>query len=355
MFDLASIAIAAACLLVAFALRLPARPRLMSAAEIFGLALSLAVFAYLCYALFRGEKPVSAISIGQIVFYAVVLIVLGMPLGLYMARVYSAEGGVFTRRFGLGAARARLLPARPHRPGEGAGLEELREDGRHLQRRLLAPPLRAPAAAGPPLPQPGRPAGRAVAHLAEHDRELRHEHELAVLRRRVHDVVPEPDGRARGAELRLGRRRHGRPRRRHPRLHAPLVEDARELLAGPLPVARLHPAPALGRARGRADLAGRAADLRRRRDARRRSRAPSSRSRAGRSPRRSRSSSSGRTAAASTTRTRPSRSRTRTGSRTSSRCSRSCSSRPASSSCSGSWSARGSRATRSSRPCSRCS
>jgi K+-transporting ATPase KdpF subunit len=28
----------------------------MSAAEIFGLALALAVLAYLCYALFRGEK-----------------------------------------------------------------------------------------------------------------------------------------------------------------------------------------------------------------------------------------------------------------------------------------------------------
>jgi K+-transporting ATPase KdpF subunit len=28
----------------------------MSAAEIFGLALSLAVLAYLCYALFRGEN-----------------------------------------------------------------------------------------------------------------------------------------------------------------------------------------------------------------------------------------------------------------------------------------------------------
>jgi K+-transporting ATPase KdpF subunit len=28
----------------------------VSAAQIFGLAISLAVFAYLCYALFRGEK-----------------------------------------------------------------------------------------------------------------------------------------------------------------------------------------------------------------------------------------------------------------------------------------------------------
>ena len=44
-----------------------------------------------------------AVSIAQLVFYAVVLILLALPLGLYMARVYSAEGGVFTRRFGLGA------------------------------------------------------------------------------------------------------------------------------------------------------------------------------------------------------------------------------------------------------------
>src|SRR5215831_9524241 len=31
-------------------------------------------------------------GIGQILFYCVVLIALGYPLGLYMARVYSAEG-----------------------------------------------------------------------------------------------------------------------------------------------------------------------------------------------------------------------------------------------------------------------
>jgi potassium-transporting ATPase potassium-binding subunit len=46
---------------------------------------------------------VSAISIAQIVFYAVALVALGLPLGLFMARVYSAEGGAVTRRFGLGA------------------------------------------------------------------------------------------------------------------------------------------------------------------------------------------------------------------------------------------------------------
>ena len=98
---------------------------------------------------------------------------------------------VLGRRRGLHAptrarsAGARLLPDRPYRPGEGTGLEELRQDGRHLHRRLLAPPLCAPPVAEPSLPQPRRPARRPVAHLAEHDRELRDEHELAVLRRRV--------------------------------------------------------------------------------------------------------------------------------------------------------------------------
>ncbi len=44
-----------------------------------------------------------AVSIAQLVFYAIALVALGLPLGLFMARVYSAEGGVFTRRLGLGA------------------------------------------------------------------------------------------------------------------------------------------------------------------------------------------------------------------------------------------------------------
>ena len=60
----------------------------------------------------------SAISIGQIVFYAVALVALGLPLGLFMARVYSAEGGVFTRRFGLGALERgfyRIVRADPAR------------------------------------------------------------------------------------------------------------------------------------------------------------------------------------------------------------------------------------------------
>ena len=113
------------------------------------------------------------------------------------------------------SARSRAASsASSARTRQGAGLEELRHDGARLQRPLLGRPLRDPAAAGPPVPEPGPHEGRAVAPVAEHGRQLHHEHELAVLRRRVHDVVPDPDGRARGAELRLRRGRDRRARRR---------------------------------------------------------------------------------------------------------------------------------------------
>ena len=104
--------------------------------------------------------------------------------------------------------------------------------------------------------------GVAAAHRAQHRGQLRHEHELAVLRRRVHDVVPDPDGRARGAELRLRSRRHCSARRGRARARAPLGGDARELLGRPLPLARLR-AAAAGADPGRdPDLAGRPADVR---------------------------------------------------------------------------------------------
>ena len=136
-----------------------------------------------------------------------------------MARVYAARRAA-TRRH-----RALLPASRRRRPR--AGLEELRQDRARLQRRLLGPPLRAAAAAGAPVPEPGRAARRPAAHRAQHDGELRHEHELAVLRRRVHDVVPDPDGRAARAELRLGGGRDGGARRRRPRPRAPVGEGAR--------------------------------------------------------------------------------------------------------------------------------
>ena len=54
-----------------------------------------------------------------------------------------------------------------------------------------------------PTDAEGRTAGARVQHRGQ----LRHQHELAELRRRVDDEPPDPDGRAHGAELRVSRSR----------------------------------------------------------------------------------------------------------------------------------------------------
>ncbi len=146
------------------------------------------------------------------------------------------------------------------------GLEAVRDDRPRLHVRLRDPPLPLAAPSERPAAEPRRAGGRQLVGLHEHDSQLRDQHELAVLRRRVHDVVPEPDGRARGAELRLRGARHGRARRGHPRLRPALGEHRRQLLGRPLPLARLHPSSARGDPRRPARLAGRRADVRRQGD-----------------------------------------------------------------------------------------
>ena len=56
MFDLAAIGIAAACFAFAYLVLWVLGSRLMTAADVFGLIVALLVFAYLVYALFRGER-----------------------------------------------------------------------------------------------------------------------------------------------------------------------------------------------------------------------------------------------------------------------------------------------------------
>ena len=180
----------------------------------------------------------SAQGIAQIVFYGVVL-----------SRSATRSGcswRAHTRGEKLDAGRARAFCGCSAVAAATSRTGRLRKDRADLQRRLHRRALRDPAPAGASLPEPGSPEGRGTAHRCQHDRELRHEHELAVLRRRVHDVVSDPDGRSRGAELRLRGGRHGSAGRRGPRDRAPVERQARELLARPLPVARLHPAAALG-------------------------------------------------------------------------------------------------------------
>ena len=259
----------------------------------------------------------------QIALYLVVLTALTPLLGAYMARVYQGERV---------AARARARPGRAaDLPRCSAPTPSDSRTGRRYARTTLVFSalffvvlLRDPAHPGDPPVQPRGlrlgPLGRDL----QHHRVVHHQHELAVLRRRDHALVLLADGRAGGAELRLGRGRHGGARRGDPRLRQPRRHRARQLLAGPHPHAALHPAAALAHRRARARLAGRGPDPQRLRDLSTPSRASTRRWRSARRRRRSRSSSWARTAAASSTSTARCRSRTRPRSRTSSRCCSSC-------------------------------
>ena len=165
--------------------------------------------------------------------------------------------------------------------------------------------------------------GSASRPRVQHGGHLRHQHELAELRRRADDEPPHPDGRPHGAELRLGRGRAGRRGGADPRVRAPPLGDDRQLLGRPHARHDPRAAAARDRDRDRAREPGRRPEPPRLHRTRRRCRASPSRSPAARSRARRRSRSSARTAAAPTTPTRPTRSRTRTASRT---CSRSSSS-----------------------------
>ena len=86
---------------------------------------------------------------------------------------------------------------------------------------------------GVPAAQPDRRGGGAAGARVQHRRQLRDQHELAELRRRVDDEPPHPDGRAHGAELRVGRRRARGRGRAHPRPRPPPLDDDRQLLGRP--------------------------------------------------------------------------------------------------------------------------
>ena len=260
-------------------------------------------------------------GVTQVAIYVVVLTALAYPFGIYMARVYT--GGLRLPRWLTAPERGfyRLVGTKEDVEQTWKGYAKTSLIFMGVFAVLLYLLLRLQNHL--PL-NPRRAVGRAPAHLDQHDGELHHQHELAVLRRRDDDVVPEPDGGAGRAELRLGRARDGRARSRDPRASR-AGRRRRSGTSGSISTARSRTSCCRSPSSSPWSSSPRASSRRsteRPRPAR--SRAASRRSRAARPRRRSRSSSSARTAAASTTRTRPCRSRTRRRSRTSSSCSRSC-------------------------------
>ena len=228
-----------------------------------------------------------------IVVYIILLIALTPPLGAYMYRVYSRERigraeGIVYRLIGVNPTVEQSWRRYAVSCLWFSGLSMLLLYGIfRLQQHLPLNPVGA--------------RRRGPVRLVQHGVELHHEHQLAGLRRRDHDDVPQPDARADLPELRLGGGRDGGARRAVPRVRDVQARRGRQLLARPRPRHRLHPAPAVRDRGGPPGHAGRRPDARRQRDRSRASRGSSRRSPAARSPGRSRSSSSGRTAAGSST------------------------------------------------------
>ena len=281
------------------------------------------VFVYLVYALLRGERllddrpglaPDRLLRGGADGAHAA-------ARRLHGARLPGRARGADAR---LRSGRAPDLPGARHDARSASRTGRPTRARRSSSRAVLARAVRDPAHPGHPSLQPDRVQLRALGRHVQHDVLVRHQHQLAVLRRRDDDVVLLADGGAGGAELRLGRGRHGRAGGGDPRLRAAQRDDARQLLGRPDPDPALHPAAAVVHRRAGARLPGRRADARRARSPSRRRSAATRRWRSARPPRRSRSSSSAPTAAASSTSTRRCRSRTQPSSRTSSRCCSSC-------------------------------
>ena len=163
----------------------------------------------------------------QILLYCAVIAALVKPLGAYLTRVLDGT----LPWHGLG--RAPALPPRRRRSPRGSELARLCAGAARLQPCGRPLPLRAPAAAGRAAPQPGRHGRGAAGARVQHRRLLRHQHQLAELRRRDDDEPSHPDGRAHRPELRLRRDRHRRRGRRHPRLRSGLGAKHRQLLGRP--------------------------------------------------------------------------------------------------------------------------
>ena len=258
----------------------------------------------------------------QILFFFLAILAVTAPLGAFMHRVLEGESHFLRRPLGW---LERLVYRVAGVDGREQTWSIYARMPAGLQRLHDARDLRDPAPAAPPALEPAEARPGRGALLVQHRGELHHQHELAGLRGRDHDELLQPDGRPRLAQLHLGRGRHRDRRGPRPRPHAPRRGQGpghdRQLLGGPDPRHRLHPAPDLPRLRAGVRLAGDDPEPLSLPGGARPSRGPSRRSRSGRWPRRRSSSSSGRTAAASSTRTPPIPSRTRTRSPTSSRCS----------------------------------
>ena len=149
-----------------------------------------------------------------------------------MARLF--EGRANVPAPGAASARAADLSPERHPRGCGAALDRLLRGAARVQHREVPLHLRHPAAAGSAATEPaglldcarrrGRDADDAGPGV-QHRRQLHHQHQLAVVRRRNDDELLRADDGADRVELHVGRGRHRGGHRARARLRA--AGDAR--------------------------------------------------------------------------------------------------------------------------------
>ena len=191
----------------------------------------------------------------QLALFLGLLLLVTRPMGVYLFRVLDPQGKTFLDPVLKPVERLfyRLMRDRP----EGrAGLEAVRRFHAGVQPGGVALHLCHPAPAAPAAAQPAAPRPRERAPRLQHGGQLHHEHELAELRRGVHDVVPLPDGRPRLPQLRLRRRRHRRGRGARAGDRPAHRQDGGQLPGGPGPGDPVPAAPHLPRLRGLPGLPG---------------------------------------------------------------------------------------------------
>ena len=183
---------------------------------VFVIALGLAVLAYLVLELLRDRSNrVSWAGWLQLAALVVAVLVTTRLLGPYLARVLDGGPARGDRVF-LPVERLvyRIVGVDPAReqPWTIYALSLLAFSGVSVLGLFLLQRLQ-----GVLLPQSDRCRRRPAGARVQHRGELRHEHELAELRRRVDDEPPHADVGARRPELRLGGGRDRRRGRAHPR------------------------------------------------------------------------------------------------------------------------------------------
>ena len=183
----------------------------------------------------------------QIAIFAVLVILITKPFGGYMTRVFPGERTPL--RVGAAPDRGRHLQAVRRPRGRGAALGQLRHRDAGVQLRRLRHHVRNPAAAERAAVQSAGPGRGHARPRVQHVGQLRHQHQLAVVRARDDDELSHADGGADGAQLRLGRHRHRARHRADPRLRAAFGAHARQFLGRSDPLRALHPAADLDRRR----------------------------------------------------------------------------------------------------------